>query len=55
MTVLWFLDLFQIRRAFRNIRKLLPEIAYVLILLLLMIALFTLLGCNLFSKRYFKS
>ena len=55
MTVLWFLDLFQIRRSFRNIRKLLPEIANVLILLLLIIALFTLLGCNLFGKRYFKS
>ena len=55
MTVLWFLDLFQIRRTFRNIRKLLPEIANVLILLLLIITLFTLLGCNLFGKRYFKS
>ena len=55
MTVLWFLDLFQIRRAFRNIRKLLPEIANVLILLLLIIALFSLLGCNLFGKRYFRS
>ncbi|CAH3122341.1 unnamed protein product [Porites lobata] len=44
----------QIRRAFRNIRKTLPEIANVLILLLLMIALFTLLGCKLFGKRNLK-
>jgi len=43
---------FKIRRAFRNIRKTLPEIANVLILLLLMIALFTLLGSKLFGKRY---
>jgi len=44
--------LFQIRRAVRNIRKTLPEIANVLVLLLLMIALFTLLGSKLFGKRY---
>ena len=43
---------FQIRRAVRNIRKTLPEIANVLVLLLLMIALFTLLGSKLFGKRY---
>ena len=36
----------------RNIRKTLPEIANVLVLLLLMIALFTLLGSKLFGKRY---
>ena len=36
----------------RNIRKTLPEIAYVLVLLLLTIALFTLLGSKLFGKRY---
>ena len=49
----WLQDiLFQIRRAVRNIRKTLPEIANVLVLLLLMIALFTLLGSKLFGKRY---
>lgn len=43
-----------IRRAVRNIRKTLPEIANVLVLLLLMIALFTLLGSKLFGKRNLK-
>ncbi|XP_068682209.1 two pore calcium channel protein 1-like isoform X2 [Montipora foliosa] len=44
----------QIRRAFRNIRKTLPEMANVLILLLLIICLFTLLGTKLFGKRKLK-
>lgn len=43
-----------IRRAVRNIRKTLPEIANVLVLLSLMIALFTLLGSKLFGKRNLK-
>ncbi|XP_027052573.1 two pore calcium channel protein 1-like [Pocillopora damicornis] len=43
-----------IRRAVRNIRKTLPEIANVLVLLSLLIALFTLLGFKLFGKRNLK-
>eukprot|EP00794_Sanderia_malayensis_P020401 gene20401-22414_t len=45
----------QIRRAFRNIRRTLPEIANVLILLLLMISLYALLGLKLFQKRKLKT
>ncbi|XP_048585787.1 two pore calcium channel protein 1 isoform X3 [Nematostella vectensis] len=44
----------QIRRAVRNIRRTLPEIANVLILLLLMIALFALLGVKLFGGKNLK-
>jgi two pore calcium channel protein 3 len=44
-------DFRQIRKAFRNIRKTLPDIISVLILLLLAIALFSLLGYMLFKDR----
>lgn len=44
----------QLRRAFRNIRKTLPDIANVLVLLLLLIGLFSLLGTKLFGKRKLK-
>jgi len=43
----------QIRRAIRNIRRTLPEISNVLVLLLLMISLYALLGLKLFGKKKF--
>eukprot|EP00112_Aurelia_sp_Birch-Aquarium-sp1_P004032 Seg1455.3 transcript_id=Seg1455.3/GoldUCD/mRNA.D3Y31 product="Two pore calcium channel protein 1" protein_id=Seg1455.3/GoldUCD/D3Y31 len=44
----------QIRRAIRNIRRTLPEISNVLILLLLMISLYSLLGLKLFHRKGLK-
>lgn len=43
---------FQIRRAFRNIRRTVPEIMNVLILFLLSVLLFALLALKLFSRRW---
>ncbi|GFQ78929.1 two pore calcium channel protein 1 [Trichonephila clavata] len=44
----------QIRRAFRNIRKTLPDIINVLVLVFLVICLFSLMGQKLFQKRELK-
>jgi len=44
----------QIRRAFRNIRRTLPEIASVLILFLLFILLFTIMAYKLFNQKGYK-
>ncbi|KAK3094057.1 hypothetical protein FSP39_023541 [Pinctada imbricata] len=41
----------QVRRAFRNIRRTLPEILNVLILFIMMVLLFALLALKLFSRR----
>jgi len=41
----------QIRKAFRNIRRTLPDIFYVLVLFILSIAIFALMGLKLFQKR----
>ena len=41
----------QMRRAFRNIRRTLPEIFSVLVLFLLIIAVFALMACKIFGHR----
>ena len=47
----YYILVFQIRRAFRNIRRTVPEIANVLILFFMNVLLFALLAVKLFGRR----